>query len=456
MKFYILLTLLSLVTTATAQLFNIDHLAASDVGGVQEINSGDFDQDGDQDLYTTTSQLVAWYENLDGLGTFSPPITIDTGMGQAVSQAFTDLDEDGKDDLIISYFDQDFVAYYRNLGDGSFAPFQTLAAGLNRAGGIAPGDLDGDGDLDLVLGVSNGSGFYWIEQLANGSFGPLIPISTTLSQARKQILGDIDGDGDIDILTNSVGSTLLSWFENVDGLGDFSQQHVIETSGLYENYPQMADLDGDGDLDNISEKEGSVLWRENIDGLGTFGVTQILFSSSDGSSLPSIYAADIDNDGDQDITFDSGFRHGKVYLLNNGDATFSTNFVEPPKGGTTGNNIQPVDIDGDGDLDLISTSRFDNQGGRNDLYWYENLTILGTPDFDIKGLKVYPNPAKDLLFITSLDPVERVTIYDLLGKKLLQKNKNTEQVDISSLPIGLLFVEVKTTTGVGLKKLLKE
>jgi len=456
MKTILFLTLLFLSTTASAQLFNIDHLAASDVSGVLEINSGDFDQDGDQDLFTITSQLVAWYENLDGLGTFAPPTTIETGMGQAFNQAVIDLDEDGKEDLLISYFDQGLIAYYRNLGDGNFAPFQVLASGLNRASGIAPGDLDGDGDLDLVLGVSNGSGFYWIEQLANGSFSSLNPISTTLSGARKQVLGDIDGDGDLDILTNSIGSILMSWFENVDGQGDFGEQHNIENSGFYESTFQLVDLDGDGDLDNVSSKEGNVLWRENLDGLGTFGVSQILFSSSDGSGLLNIHAADIDNDGDQDITFDSGFVHGKIYLLNNGDATFSTNFVEPPEGGTTGNNIPPVDIDGDGDLDLISTSLFVNQGNRNDLYWYENLTILGVSEFNIKGLKIYPNPAKDLLFITSPEPIEKVTIYDLLGKRLLQENKKTEQINISSLPAGLLFVEVKTNASTMVKKLLKE
>jgi len=60
--------------------------------------------------------------------------------------------------------------------------------------------------------------------------------------------------------------------------------------------------------------------------------------------------------------------------------------VDPPAGGTTGNNIAPLDIDGDGDLDLISTSLFIAED-RNDLFWYENLAILGTADFEIKGLK---------------------------------------------------------------------
>jgi len=455
MRTLFFLSLLFFGSIATAQLFNIDHLAATDVGFVR-VAAGDFDQDGDQDLLTITSQLMVWYPNLDGLGNFGEPITLDTGMGQSFNQAVADLDGDGREDLLISYFDQDFIAYYRNLGNGTFAPFQVLASGLNRASGIAPGDLDGDGDLDLVLGVSNGSGFYWIEQLTNGSFGPLIPISTTLSQARNQKLGDIDGDGDLDILTNSVGNTLLSWFENVNGLGDFSQQHSIETNGLYENFFQLADLDGDGDLDNLSIKNDEILWRDNLDGLGNFGTAQNLFTTSNGTPMGNIQAADLDNDTDLDIVFDVGYDFGKVYLLNiDGQGTFGpANFIDPPEGGSAGNNL-PVDVDGDGDFDLINSSLFFSDN-HIDLYWYENLTILGNEDFKDESTVIYPNPTKDILFINSPNAINIVSIYDVLGRKLLQKEENINQLDVSSLPNGILFIELETEMAKVVKKLVKE
>ena len=343
------------------------------------------------------------------------------------------------------------------LGDGQFAPLQLLASGLNASSGIAPGNLGGDGDIDLVLGVTNGSGFYWIEHLANGTFGPLIPINTTLSQARTQRLGDIDGDGDLDILTNSVGSVWLSWFENMDGLGDFGQQHIIETVGLYENYFQLADLDGDGDLDNLSEKYDIVFWRENLDGLGTFGPKQILFSNTDGTpDFNSLQFGDLDNDTHLDIVFDSGYDFGKVYLLNtDGQGTFGqVNFIDPPIGGTTGNNIPPVDIDGD--LDLINTSlitTFDD----NHLLWYENLTILGVEDISFDDyISIYPNPVRDIFFITSDETIIGVNIYDVFGRRLFQKVENTNLVDISAFPSGLLFVQVKLATGTLIKKVVKE
>ena len=98
-----------------AQLFDINHIVDPDIGYVQNVRSGDFDTDGDQDLLTITSQKMVWHENLDGQGNFGLPIIIDSGRGQSFNQSITDLDEDGKVDILVSYFDQDFIAYYRNI-----------------------------------------------------------------------------------------------------------------------------------------------------------------------------------------------------------------------------------------------------------------------------------------------------------------------------------------------------
>jgi hypothetical protein len=442
-----------------AQLFDINHIVDTDIGNVQNLRSGDFDSDGDQDLLTITSQLMVWYPNLDGLGNFGEPITLDMGRGISFYQSIVDLDGDGKDDILVSYLDLGIIAFYRNLGDGQFAPLEVLASGLNDSFGISPGDIDGDGDIDLVLGIANGVGFYWIEQLSNGTFGPLQLINNTLSEARAQKLGDIDGDGDLDILTNSVGGILLSWFENVDGQGDFSEHHIIETNGSYETWFHLVDLDGDGDLDNLSEKFTVVFWRENLDGLGTFGPTQTLFSNTDGTpDFNSLQFGDLDNDSDFDIVFDSNYDFGKVYLMNiDGQGTFgSANFIDPPQGGTTGNNIPPVDIDGDGDLDLINTSFFTSTNS-NDLYWYENRTILGVKDNNLEGrISINPNPVRGSLFITSNEPIVSVRIYDMSGRRLYEGHENTKLIDISSLPTGLLFVKVKIAAGTIVKKVVKE
>ncbi|MEZ4874323.1 MAG: T9SS type A sorting domain-containing protein [Flavobacteriaceae bacterium] len=457
-RFFFLTIFIFYTCIGSSQLFDIDHLVDIDVDFIR-VKNGDFDNDGDQDLLSLTSQKLVWYENLDGQGTFGPAIEIDNGMGQSFNQLVVDLDQDGWQDLLISYFDLDIIAYYHNQGNGSFVNFVTLASGLNKVAGIAAGDLDGDGDLDLALGVSNNSGFYWIEHLnGNGSFGPLQSIGNTLSQARNQSLGDIDGDGDLDILTNSSGSTIMSWFENTNGLGNFSVQHVIDNSGeFYENYFQLADIDGDGDLDNVSNKVNEILWRENLDGQGNFGSKQVIFSYSDVTpDLASLYAVDVDNDGDLDVTYDSGWDFGKVYHINtNGQGTFGpAQSIDPPEGGSSSNNL-PVDIDGDGDMDLINSS-FNNVTNIVDLYWYENLTILNVSDVEALGIKIYPNPVKEVLVIESAIVLEKVTLYTLLGDKVLEVTKDFEQIPMSQLPSGILLVELNSEKGILVEKVVKE
>ncbi len=166
-----------------------------------------------------------------------------------------DIDADGNIDLVVSYFEEDKIVWYQNLGGGVFSSQQLIASGLNNARGVTGADLDGDGDMNLVLGVTNGSGLYWVENLdGQGNFGSLTNIAPGLSSARRQRLGDMDGDGDIDVVSNGTNPWLL-WFENVDGEGDFSMQHTIEAQGLYENAFDIEDLDGDGDLDIVSGKK---------------------------------------------------------------------------------------------------------------------------------------------------------------------------------------------------------
>ncbi|MEZ4778173.1 MAG: T9SS type A sorting domain-containing protein [Flavobacteriaceae bacterium] len=449
--------LLFFIIIGRAQLFNIDNLIDSDIG-FAKVNTGDFNNDGYPDLISITSQRLVWYKNLDGLGNFSEPIEIDNGRGSSLSQLVVDLDKDGWEDILISYFDQDFIAYYRNLGNESFAPLQVLASNLNSCRGIAAGDLDDDGDLDLVLGVTNNVGFYWKEHLdGNGGFGPLQLINNTISQARTQVLGDIDGDGDLDIVTNGL-NPLMSWFENINGQGDFLEYHIIDNSGdLYENFFQIIDIDGDGDLDNISNKLDEILWRENIDGQGSFGAKQIIFSYSDNTpDLGGIQAVDLDIDGDIDITYNSGVDFGKVYHFNlDGLGTFGPpNFIAPPEGGSSGNNL-PIDIDSDGDMDLINTS-LNLTTQIEDLYWYENLTNLNISDVEALGIKIYPNPVKEVLVIESPIPIQKVRVYSVIGNLLLEIIEKTHEIPINHFPNGLLLIEVHTEKGKMIEKVVKE
>jgi hypothetical protein len=76
--------------------------------------------------------------------------------------------------------------------------------------------------------------------------------------------------------------------------------------------------------------------------------------------------------------------------------------------------------------------------------------VLSTNQNQISGLQVYPNPTKNILNITTdLDSTKNIEIYDMVGKKVLVENTQS-QLDVSSLVTGMYIVKItedgKTST----------
>lgn len=82
---------------------------------------------------------------------------------------------------------------------------------------------------------------------------------------------------------------------------------------------------------------------------------------------------------------------------------------------------------------------------------------IGTEDFAANGFSVYPNPVKDMLNIKSSAAVDNVTVYDLLGKVVLQENpgKISPAINMSNLASGSYLVQVKIGNSSKTVKVLK-
>ncbi|MCB0452711.1 MAG: T9SS type A sorting domain-containing protein, partial [Aequorivita sp.] len=89
--------------------------------------------------------------------------------------------------------------------------------------------------------------------------------------------------------------------------------------------------------------------------------------------------------------------------------------------------------------------------------WYENKTIIGIEENQLNNLNIYPNPTKGLVFISSkTETIIGITVFDVLGKKVLQLEGNIQQVDISSLQSGMYFLRIVTDRGEFVQKIIKE
>ncbi|MBL4662263.1 MAG: T9SS type A sorting domain-containing protein [Flavobacteriaceae bacterium] len=82
---------------------------------------------------------------------------------------------------------------------------------------------------------------------------------------------------------------------------------------------------------------------------------------------------------------------------------------------------------------------------------------LGIEDAAIGSINIYPNPVTDILTIdVSNSSITALYVYDSLGKLVLQKGRGFYQLDVSSLPTGLFFLQLETDRGVFTHKIIKE
>jgi hypothetical protein len=86
----------------------------------------------------------------------------------------------------------------------------------------------------------------------------------------------------------------------------------------------------------------------------------------------------------------------------------------------------------------------------------EGEVTLSSPTFQENTVSIYPNPTKDLIYIESNNTINAVKVFDTLGRLVLEQNNPSNQLDISNLSSGLLFVQIDTDKGSLVKKVIKD
>ena len=111
-------------------------------------------------------------------------------------------------------------------------------------------------------------------------------------------------------------------------------------------------------------------------------------------------------------------------------------------------------------FEVLSGLDFYSASANNEMYIDDLVAgagILSTENFQPEVFSVYPNPVKDILNINSKVAVDKVVIYDVLGKVVLQEvpGKISPSIDMSTLPSGVYVVKVTIDNNSKTVKILK-
>lgn len=418
----------------------------------------DIDNDGDQDLIMIGKggpiKTTLYINNGSGNFIASTGTAFVDVYGGTVG--FADVNNDNFIDLLITGSTSSptrTANLYMNNGNGTFT-ITTTPFTPSDGGDFAFEDIDNDNDLDLILTGYNSSSLGFTKLYQNngsGVFSEVIPTSFEQLKSSCVAFIDIENDGDKDVVlagknNSNLNSTKL--YTN-DGNGNFT----LDVSNSFINIDKgdiaIADSDGDGDLDILISGFSNTTYMTKLyvnDGSGSF--SEVVGTPFVGAYLSATKFADFDNDGDADVLllgagdFFQGISSRASIYQNLGNNNFSLPYDLI---GTYFASAAIADIDGDNDLDFIIGGTHSSTPTHNPKLYINNLNPpLSINDIDNGiDLSYFPNPSSSFVYFRSNHIIEKITLFNVTGQKVLSKNVNAKEINLDLLMTGSYFAEVE-------------
>jgi hypothetical protein len=415
----------------------------------------DLDQDGSKDLVFTPHsagyenyKCAAFYKNNGSTANPNFAYQSDTflidkmiDLGSASYPMFYDYDRDGKPDLFIGsdgYYQSNgtfksYLSYYRNTSTASGSPELTeqtrdfLGLGSQNLQGAAPafGDLNNDGKDDLAIGLNDGTILLYLNTAVSNSMQPVWVAASTPKVMFANGTKTVD-----------VGSYAAPFIYDIDKDGKPDLLCGSQTGHLY-FYKNVSTTPGQLDLDSITNKLGAI----KISDGGNF------------YSYSTPFIGKIDNSGKNYMLI--GSVSGTIYNYDGFQAGSTavpyTRIDSGYQGIRAGERaaVTVADVDGDGKYEMV----VGNTLGGVKMYRQTSVGISkGDRQSGDRSVKVYPNPAKDVVNIawepTFAQSDVRITITSVTGQVLavyvVPVNQTSLQIKTEELPAGVYYCNVQS------------